>query len=685
MSLATHFRFSGYVPRLPERFNEPRLLSIKIEPAPAPIPSSTMFDLIVEDRGQLYVLPFVEHRNGRVLIPTAQPNFANTIAAIDPQLRATEEAFQQTGQASLELFSSNPEIARLAAAQSSGSLVVPGLAAYGTLFDFIDRYRHATPLSYGRRVVDLHPGCGYGAIVLGARVASYDAMPHDDESTAVLARFAFAQNRSPRDPQVVLALGVPAEEIAATLERARQISRASSHILISSPGEAGAAALAAAGLDPRPLTRPGLEPLAHPDFVARIEPRSVFASAPPEPAAAKPSGRAARPLSILFVLRPSSARAFGGDVVQVRETAAALRARGHRVEVTTDPEPVVPAGTDIVHLTNLTCPDETLPQARAVRTFEGPVVMMPIFIDHADEATWGMQASFDAIRYAATNEELREAQLAVAERRTVITRHDGMKLLPPPLRADLGPNYTEKQRKILPLVDFLIGNAYAEIYCIHRHLSARIPFAVAPSCCDPEIYHPGRAADFQKSYDMRDFILSTGRFEARKQQVTLMQIARRWPDRPIVLIGRNADIGYGAMVRILWSENVTVIPHMSEDELAGAYAAARVVAMPSWDEVVSLTSVNAAACGASLVLTRNGFEHEYMRDDAFYCDPGDTESIASAIDDAWTSHDERRERRAALSERVRREYTWARSAEATEDAYYRVLASNPRGRRRLSS
>lgn len=678
MNLATHFRFSGYVPRLPERFDEPRLLSIKIEPAPAPIPPSTLYDVLLEDRGTLYVLPFIERRNGRVLIPSAEPAFANTVAAVEPQLLAMEQAFLETHQASLELFSSNAEIVHLATAQNAG-LVIPGLSAYGPLFDFIDRYRYATQFTYGRAILDIHPGCGYGAVVLGKRIARYAALTEDEESARVLARFDFATAEPMEAAQAVVALGVPPADVAATLARARQTGAA--RIMISSPGEAGEAALRAAGLDPTPLLRPGLDALPHPDFVARTEPPRVFTSVATQTGANEE--RAARPLSILFVLRPSAPTKPGGDVVQVRETADALRARGHRVEISADEEPSVPDGIDIVHLSNLTCPDETLRQARAVGSFRGPIVMMPIFIDHADEATWGMQASFEAIRQAATGDELRVAQRGVAERTAVITRPDGLRLLPPPLRADLGPNYTQKQREILQFVDVLIGNAYSEIYCIHRHLSPRIPFAIAPSCCNPAVYHPDRAREFEEKYNLRDFILSTGRVEARKQQLTLMQVARRWPDRPLVLIGRNEDIGYGALMRICWAENVTLIGHMSENELAGAYAAARVVAMPSWDEVVSLTSVNAAACGASLVLTRNGFEHEYMRDDAFYCDPGDTESIASAIDDAWNSHEERRERRTALSERVRREYTWARSAEATENAYYRVLASNPRGRRRL--
>ena len=153
-------------------------------------------------------------------------------------------------------------------------------------------------------------------------------------------------------------------------------------------------------------------------------------------------------------------------------------------------------------------------------------------------------------------------------------------------------------------------------------------------------------------------------------------------DRKLVIIGANVDPLYGFFAQVYARENVIFLPQMPEVELAGAYAAARVFVLPSWDEVVSMSALNAALSGPSLVLTRNGFEHEYFLDDAEFCDPADAASIEAAIEAAWSSHEARSERRGALIERVREEYTWEISAEATERAYYRVLAHNPRGDRR---
>ncbi len=683
MTVGLHPRFSGYIPPVPSGLEAPQLVALKIEGAPAPLPATTMFDVLLEDRDRLFVMPFIEMRDGVLLLPEAYASYAQLFTDLQPRLRAFDERFRGDRQASLELFAADAEIVEWANAQQQAPFtIVPGLAPYGVVFDLIDRYRFAATIAFGRRIADLNPGCGYGRIVLGERIASYAAIPPDARSERLLNRFTYASpSADMTDADVVLAFETPPEAVRAMLARVRELLGPNGRAIVTSRGEPGRAALADAGLSPAPLVRPGLESIPPlPDFFAVIEPQRVY---PSVPIVTVPVEMSRRPLSVLFALRPSATRAFGGDVVQVRMTAKALEARGHRVVVSTDPRPDT-SGFDIVHLTNFTSVAETLEQARSVRDFHGPIVMMPIFIDHADETVWGMQAAADAMRYASSVDDLRFNQRRVAERDVAPTVVDGRQIPPPPSRIDMHAGYTQQQREIAQCVDYFIANAYSEMYCIARHLTTEIPFSIVPSCCDPEIYHPGRAQAFVETYNLSNFILSTGRIEARKQQLTLMQLARRWPERPLVLIGRNADIGYGALIRVYWSGNVTMIGHMSEEALAGAYAAARVVAMPSWDEVVSLSAVNAAACGASLVLTRNGFEHEYMGDDALYCDPGDTENIAAAIDHAWTSHDERYDRRMALSDRVRRDYIWARAAQRTEEAYYRVLADNPRGRQRMA-
>jgi glycosyltransferase involved in cell wall biosynthesis len=245
------------------------------------------------------------------------------------------------------------------------------------------------------------------------------------------------------------------------------------------------------------------------------------------------------------------------------------------------------------------------------------------------------------------------------------------------------PGYTALQKEVVARSDYLIANAQSEIHRIYRYLDNSVPAAVVPSSADPQIYGRHRRPAFVERYGLEDFVLITGRIERRKNQLATIYALRGRPERTLVCIGKNIDAIYGMSVRAYAGGRVVFLPHVPQTELAAAYAAARVVALPSWDEVVSLTSLNGAISEAALVLSRNGYEHEYFGDMAEYCDPGNVDDIAAAIDRAWERYEARAADREQLAERVRREYNWDRSAELTEAAYYRVLADNPRGRLRV--
>ena len=98
--------------------------------------------------------------------------------------------------------------------------------------------------------------------------------------------------------------------------------------------------------------------------------------------------------------------------------------------------------------------------------------------------------------------------------------------------------------------------------------------------------------------------------------------------------------------------------------MVAAYAHARVHALPSFRETPGLASLEAAAMGCAIVSTNWGSAFEYLDKDAKYCSPGSPQSMRSALEAAWASPPSK-----ALSERIRREYTWKSAAEATAKAY----------------
>ncbi|HEY9179709.1 MAG TPA: glycosyltransferase [Candidatus Baltobacteraceae bacterium] len=555
----------------------------------------------------------------------------------------------------------------------------PGLSPYASLFTEAERYASVTPFVFGRTAIDFNPGFGYGARLL-ADVAASVSLP-ERALTRIMKRLRPKLKAAQGGAEVAVWLDVSDTDLSSALDEMNASLLPGGVAIVSRVGADAADELRAAGADVIKMSRPGCDGLGALDeylgvFRAQIAARP-FAVPQAQNGSDASIAVSPRPLRVLFALRPTAQSIFGGDVVQVRETAGALRRRGHFVEISMMPS-LDASGFDIVHLTNITVPPETLPQAQSLAAFDGAVVMMPIFTDHCDEAAWGMNVSTSVFAVSQGPDDLREKLERIEARTISVGRYT-----PPPARAEMIEGYTDMQKATLEYVDFFIANAHSEMNRLYRYLSCDIPYAIAPSCANPRTYGTHARDRFVHRFGLQDFVLLAGRYESRKNQLAFFEATREL-SLPLLFIGNNYDPTFGKILRLHRPARAAYIAHLPEEDLAGAFAAARVVAIPSWDEVVSLTALNAAISEASMVLTRNSYEHEYFTDDAEYCDPGSTRSIAHAVRRAWDTHEERAPRRTALAERVRRNYSWDRSAELTEAAYYRVLAFNPRRERRLA-
>lgn len=663
------------------RLSNPRLFSLKVEALR--LDASGRFglavrryvDAIVLDAQRIIAVPFIQ------AVDPGAPVFQRLYAALPSNvLEALGDAvvkwLSDKAHATLEatMFLKDAEIEAAIVASDTNHRAFPGLAPYSSIFDEAERYANLTPYVRGRHVLDCNPGYGYGPSTLLSVARSVRI---DFDAAHPVAQRIWQQGTSPR-PEIATFLDA-GTEVALVLASIRESAPSAEMALLSVRGEHGEEALRAQGGETVRMRRPGCDALGDLEETlgifrlarARIIPVGTVTL--PERVAATV---APQPLRVLFALRPSSQQVFGGDVVQVRETARALERRGHFVEISTSLK-LEADNFDVVHLSNLTVPDLTLPQAESVCRFKGAVVIMPIFTDHGDETAWGMDASIAAFLASRNREEL-NANLDALERRAIVIAGKQ----PPPARVQMIPHYEEMQRRILDCTDYAIANAHAEMHRVYRYLNCEIPYSVVPSCADPKTYGSFRREEFITRYGLCDFVLIAGRYEPRKNQLMLFE-ALRGLDHPLVCIGANHDADTAYIVRLRRPADASYIGFLPESDLAGAFAAARVVATPSWDEVVSLTSLNAAVSQASMVLTRNSYEHEYFGDDAEYCDPGSVSSIRRAVTRAWETHEARRLRRQQLAERVRQQFSWDEAARLTEDAYYRVLAFNPRGERRL--
>jgi glycosyltransferase involved in cell wall biosynthesis len=133
---------------------------------------------------------------------------------------------------------------------------------------------------------------------------------------------------------------------------------------------------------------------------------------------------------------------------------------------------------------------------------------------------------------------------------------------------------------------------------------------------------------------------------------------------------RIAELGLG---------NRVVLPGFVPDEtLAGLYSAATAVVIPSLAEGFGLPAVEAAACGAPVVLSDIPAHRETLGGDALFFPPRDAGVLAERIQELLTSDWLRR----SLAERSRRHvarYSWDASAEALRELLHDA-AREGRGR-----
>lgn len=377
-------------------------------------------------------------------------------------------------------------------------------------------------------------------------------------------------------------------------------------------------------------------------------------------------------MKVLFVNTPKAPEMRGGDLTQMRQTAAALQPLGVDVGESFDREPDA-RGYDLAHVFNLRTLDVTPGQVKHLKQFGIPVAMSPIYMDMG-LAAWGRYIVPFAFDAAKTDDELTQLLSGVAARRLKARKPDG-KVYAADSTNRSWADHDAKQAATVALVDHLLPNSLLEMDRLVKVLRVHgKPFTVVPYAADPKVFLDPDPEPFVAEHGLRDFVLQVGRIELSKNPLMLAR-ALRDAGLPLVLIGGQLMPGYRDFCQKHGPRDMRILPHLPPEQLRSAYAAARVHALPSWIETCGLVTMEAALANCSVVASTAGFELEYYRDLAYYCDPADIDSIRTAVVSAYQNYDRDANRRAALKSLILREYSWDRAAALTKSAYERMLAA----------
>ncbi|WP_019587348.1 glycosyltransferase family 4 protein [Deinococcus apachensis] len=341
-------------------------------------------------------------------------------------------------------------------------------------------------------------------------------------------------------------------------------------------------------------------------------------------------------MNVLYFLPRPLALAFGGQEVQLLQTAAALRPLGVQVRYADYFDRDLLRGIDLVHLFGS---DHVYAQlVKLLRARGLPYVVSSVFYPVGRDRQ--AQALLAQVPYS-------QSWL-----RGQVLRHAAAVL----------PNSRAEQ-------DLLKGMFGLEDRA----------FTVVPNGVDPMFV--GRDPDAFRAHlppgwpDGTPFLLSVGRIERRKNSLLLLRAAARLRV-PVVFIGApvEAEREYtDTFFRELHTypghaAHLTGFPPGS-DTLANAYAAAHAHALLSDLETPGLANLEAALNGANLVVGDALPVREYLESAATLVNPHHLDDVVTALHTAL----ERPRNALGQRERVAGRYTWARVAGQTAQVYRRVL------------
>ncbi len=330
-------------------------------------------------------------------------------------------------------------------------------------------------------------------------------------------------------------------------------------------------------------------------------------------------------MKVLLQIRPDYLKNPAGDTVQMISTGQGLKNLGLEISISTDPNQLL-SSFDLVHIFNITRIKESYlfflnAQKQQKKIIISPVYWNPSKFLQRDKASPNLLAAWKIAQ---------------------------------PMRARL----VRESQLLLP-------NGEREMDNLKQDFSKNAPYIVIPNGFPDSFPDIGPSLFRQRFPNLpENFILSVARISPRKNQHWLARVCHA-SGLPLVLIGPVNDRKYFELT--LSFPNVTYLGTQQGELLSSAYAAAQVHALPSWFETPGLSSLEAGACGTTVLSTNQGSTYEYFKDMAAYVQPLDDSSLRLGLERALDMQP------LPLTEHIREHYPWSKVAAMTLAAYQTIL------------
>jgi glycosyltransferase involved in cell wall biosynthesis len=365
-------------------------------------------------------------------------------------------------------------------------------------------------------------------------------------------------------------------------------------------------------------------------------------------------------MKVLIIGRGTLFTRPGGDTIQMTKTAEFLNMINNvEVDVKTIDDNVDFHKYDFLHLFNIGRPSDML---GVLKKTNQPYLISTVFVDFSEA---------EANHYKKPRRLL--SKLLSADQLEFI------KIL---------ARFLKGQEKILDYKYFLLGqkksikklikeshsllpNSKSEYSRLYKKYGIKKKYFVIPNAIDKTIFDSNHA--FEAEYSkFQDAVISIGQITPVKNQLSLIKALNKTKYKVYIIGSPSMNaIDYYEECKKTASDNINFLSRVDQNQLAQIYKAARVHVLCSWFETTGLVSLEAAYMECNIVITKKGDQEEYFRNQAFYCDPDDVNSILQAVNEAYNS-DYNKE----LKERIAKNYSWEITASKTLEAYNDLLSKN---------
>lgn len=360
-------------------------------------------------------------------------------------------------------------------------------------------------------------------------------------------------------------------------------------------------------------------------------------------------------MKVLFISRATLFSGNGGDTVQIKNTALYLQKIGIEVTIELcDNKNIDYSKYDLVHYFNIIRPSDIIYHIDKSKL---PFVVSSIYLEYKDQtkhSKHGLKDKLLSLFDKNTQEYIKCIARAIKNGEKIISKKY------------LYLGHKRSIQYILARTSHLLPNSHSEYKRLKNDFAEAGAYSTIPNAIDTHTYNIAKENIVNKE---EGTVLCVARFEPRKNQLNIIKSLASTSYK-LTFAGNVAPnhINYYLECKRVAGDKATFLDFVPENKIVELYRQHKVHILASWFETTGLSSLEAAACGCNIVISKKGDTEEYFGTNAFYCDPGSIESIRKAVDKAMAA-----DVNETFIKYIQEHYNWEVTARETLKVYKEVL------------